>query len=113
MQTRPRVEQELRSLVEHMRSFPGFSWVKGNNKITEQSSKGKGKLHKSTDKISQQPENWENGNGSDLVQAFAMQWWVESDFTAPNPPLPLHYLIFSCFCRSLFVFLSFVCVAMA
>ena len=25
---------------------------------TEQSSKGKGKTHKSTDKISQQPENW-------------------------------------------------------
>ena len=27
---------------------------------TEQSSKGKVKTHKSRDKISQQPENWEN-----------------------------------------------------
>ena len=44
---------------------------------TEQSSKGKGKTHKSTDKISQQPENWENRNGPDLVQAFPKKWWVE------------------------------------
>ena len=55
----------------------------------EQSSKGKDKTHKSTDKISQQPENWENRNGPDLVQAFSKKWWVESDFTAPNLPLPL------------------------
>jgi hypothetical protein len=34
---------------------------------TEQSSKGKGKTHKSTDKISQQPKNWKNRNGPDLV----------------------------------------------
>ena len=53
---------------------------------TEQSSKGKGKQ---TDKISQQPENWENHNGPDLVQAFPKKLWVESDFTAPNLPLPL------------------------
>jgi len=32
-------------------------------------------------KISQQPENWENRNDSDLVQAFPKKWWVESDFT--------------------------------
>ena len=56
---------------------------------TEQSSKGKGKTHKSTDKIREQPENWENHNGPDLVQAFLKKWWVESDFTAPNLPLPL------------------------
>ena len=43
---------------------------KGNNKITEQSSKGKGKTHKSTDKISQQPENWKNRKSPDFVQAF-------------------------------------------
>jgi hypothetical protein len=33
---------------------------------TEQSSKGKGKTHKSTDKMSQKPENWENPNGPDF-----------------------------------------------
>ncbi len=59
---------------------------KGNNKITycnsEQSSKGKAKLISiQTDKISQQPENWENRNDHDLVQAFPKKWWVESDFT--------------------------------
>ena len=33
-----------------------------------------------TDKISQQPENCENRNDPDLVQAFRKKWWVESDF---------------------------------
>jgi hypothetical protein len=46
---------------------------------TEQSSKGKGKTHKSTNR-QKQPENWENRNGTDLVQAFPKKWWVESDF---------------------------------
>jgi hypothetical protein len=32
------------------------------------------------DKISQQPENCENRNDPDLVQAFLKKWWVESDF---------------------------------
>jgi len=40
---------------------------KGNNKITEHRAifqKGKAKLiSQQTDKISQQPENWENRNG--------------------------------------------------
>ena len=60
---------------------------KGNNKITEH----RAILLKSqqTDKISQQPENWENCNGPDQVQAFPKKWWVESDFTAPNLSLPL------------------------
>jgi hypothetical protein len=31
------------------------------------------------DKIRQQPENWENSNGPDLVQAFPKKWWVQSD----------------------------------
>jgi hypothetical protein len=42
-----------------------------------------------TDKISQQPENCENPNDPDLVQAFLKKWWVESDFKAPNLPLSL------------------------
>ena len=32
---------------------------------------------------------WENHNSPHLVQAFPKKWWVESDFTAPNLPLPL------------------------
>jgi hypothetical protein len=35
-------------------------------------------------KISQQPENCENRNDPDLVQAFLKKWWVESDFKAPK-----------------------------
>ena len=50
---------------------------------------GKATLISQTDRISQQPENWENRNGPDLVQAFPKKWWVESDLTAPNLPLPL------------------------
>jgi hypothetical protein len=38
-------------------------------------------------KISQQPENCENRNDPDLVQAFLKKWRVESDFKAPNLPL--------------------------
>jgi hypothetical protein len=30
-----------------------------------------------------------NHNGPDLVQAFPKKWWVESNFMAPNLPLPL------------------------
>ena len=46
-------------------------------------------LCQQTEKINQQPENWENNNGPDLVQAFPKKWWVESDCTASNLPLPL------------------------
>jgi hypothetical protein len=40
-----------------------------------------------TDKIIQQPENCENRNDPDLVQAFLKKWWVETDFKAPTLPL--------------------------
>jgi hypothetical protein len=30
------------------------------------------------DKISQQPENCENRNDPDLVQAFLKKWWVDT-----------------------------------
>jgi hypothetical protein len=36
-----------------------------------------------------QPENCENRNNPDLVQAFLKKWWVESDFKAPNLPISL------------------------
>jgi hypothetical protein len=50
-----------------------------------QSYKGKVKTHKYIkNKISQQPENYENRNDPDLVQAFLKKWWVESDFRASN-----------------------------
>jgi hypothetical protein len=42
-----------------------------------------------TEEISQQPENCENRNDPNLVQAFLKKWWVESDFKAPNLPLSL------------------------
>jgi hypothetical protein len=51
---------------------------------------------------SQQPQNCENRNDPDLVQAFLKKWWVESDFKAPNLPLSLrlkgsgcHYSIYN------------------
>jgi hypothetical protein len=40
--------------------------------------------------ISQQPENCENRNDPDLVQAFLKKWWVESHFKTSNLPL-LHF----------------------
>jgi hypothetical protein len=40
-----------------------------------------------TDKIGQQPENCENRNDPDFVQAFLKKWWVETDFKAPTLPL--------------------------
>ena len=67
--------------------------IKGNNKITEHRAifqrKRQELICQHTDKISQQPENWQNHNGPDLIQAFPKKWWVESDFTAPILPLPL------------------------
>ena len=65
--------------------------------------KGKAKLiSQQTEKISQQPENWENLNGPHLVQAFPKKRWVESDFTAPNPPLPLRLKGSGCHYNSIF-----------
>jgi hypothetical protein len=39
------------------------------------------KFSLSLDKISQQPENCENRNDPDLVQAFLKKWWVKSTQT--------------------------------
>jgi hypothetical protein len=54
---------------------------KGNTKITEHRAifqREKAKLtRQQIDKISQQPENWENCNDPDLVQVFPKKWWVE------------------------------------
>ena len=54
-----------------------------------------------TDKIGQQPENCENCNDPDLVQAFLKKWWVESDFKAPIPPLSLRLKVSSCHYNSI------------
>jgi hypothetical protein len=43
-----------------------------------------------------------NRNGLDLVQAFPKKWWVESDFTAPNLPLPLRLKGSGCHYNSIF-----------
>jgi hypothetical protein len=77
----------------------------GNNKITEhraifQREKQNSKVNKH--KISQQPENWENCNGPDLVQTFPKKWWVESYFTAPNVPLPLRLKRSGCHYNNIF-----------
>jgi hypothetical protein len=56
-----------------------------------------------TDKISQQPENCENRNDPDLVQAFLKKWWVESDFKAPNLPLSLWLKVSGCHYKILFI----------
>jgi hypothetical protein len=39
---------------------------------------------------------------TDLVQAFPKKWWVESDFTAPNLPLPLLLKGSGCHYNSIF-----------
>jgi hypothetical protein len=72
-------------------------------KLPNNIPKGKAKLiSQQTDKISQQPENWENRNDPDLVQAFPKKWWVESDLTALNLPLPLRLKGFGCHYNSIF-----------
>jgi hypothetical protein len=44
-------------------------------KLLNNVPKGKAKLtSQQTDKVSQQPKNWENHNGPDLVQAFPKKW---------------------------------------
>ena len=54
----------------------------------KQFSKGKVKTHKYINRQNQStPENYENSNDPDLVQAFLKKWWVESDFKAPNQTL--------------------------
>ena len=46
---------------------------------SEQSYKGKVKTHKYINRQnSQLPENCENRNDPDLIQAFLKKWWVES-----------------------------------
>jgi hypothetical protein len=53
-------------------------------------------------KISQQPENCENRNDPDLVQAFLKKWWVESDFKAPNLLLLLRFKGSGCHYNSIY-----------
>jgi hypothetical protein len=55
-------------------------------------------------KISQQPKNCENRNDPDLVQAFLKKWRVESDFKAPNLPLPLRLKGSGCDYNSIYKF---------
>ena len=70
---------------------------------SEQSYKGKVKTHKYINRqISQQPENCENRNDPDLIQAFLKKWWVESDFKAPNLSLPLRLKVFGCHYNSIY-----------
>ena len=52
--------------------------------------------------MSQQPENCENRNDPDLVQAFLKKWWVESDFKAPKLPLSLRLKGSGCHYNSIY-----------
>jgi hypothetical protein len=52
--------------------------------------------------ICQQPENCENRNDPDLVQAFLKKWWVESDFKAPNLTLSLRFKVSGCHYNSIY-----------
>ena len=76
---------------------------KGNNKITEQSNKGKVKTHKYINRQNQSTtENCENRNDPDLVQVFLKKWWVESDFKAPILPLSLRLKVSGCHYNSIY-----------
>jgi hypothetical protein len=46
--------------------------------------------------------NCENRNDPDLVQAFLMKWWVESDLKAPNLPLSLRLKVSGCHYNSIY-----------
>jgi hypothetical protein len=61
---------------------------------SEQSYKGKVKT--------QQPENCENRNDPDLVQAFLKKWWVESNFKVPNLLLSLRFKGSGCHYNSIY-----------
>jgi hypothetical protein len=53
--------------------------IKNMGTNTEQSSKGKGKTHKSTNRNNHLTiGKLGKRNGPDLVQAFPMKWWVKS-----------------------------------
>jgi len=74
------VDREL-LLTRHLLNQEFLVVNKGNNRTPSNLTKGKSR--------SQQPENCENRNDPDLVQAFLKKWWVESYFKAPNLPLSL------------------------
>jgi hypothetical protein len=84
-------------------TFNNISVIRVITKLpnTEQSSKGKGKTHKSTNRQNQSTTGkLGKPQWPDLVQAFPKKWWVESDFTAPNLPFPLRlkgYIMAVCF----------------
>jgi hypothetical protein len=48
------------------------------------------------------PDNCENRNDPDLVQAFLKKWWVESDFKAPNLLLSSRLKVSGCHYNSIY-----------
>jgi len=61
---------------------------------TEQSSKGKVKTYKSTNRQNQSTTGkLGKRNSPDLVQASLKKWWVESDFTVPNLPMRCSFVL--------------------
>ena len=70
---------------------------------SEQSYKGKVETHKYINRqISQQPENCEDRNDPDLVQASLKKGWFESDFKAPKLPLSLRLKGSGCHYNSMY-----------
>jgi hypothetical protein len=57
---------------------------------------------KLTARIYLNPENCENRNDPDLVQAFLKKWWVETGFKAPNLPLSLRLNDSGCHYNSIY-----------
>ena len=78
---------------------------KGNNKITElrtilQRESQNSYVYKQTKSVNNRKT--ENRNDPDLVHAFLKKWWVESDFKAPNLPLPLRLKASGCHYNSIY-----------
>jgi hypothetical protein len=72
-------DKEVQNVKNFFVNVTTLTVYKGNNKITELRTILQ-RESQNSDKISQQPENCENRNDPDLVQAFLKKWWVESDF---------------------------------
>jgi hypothetical protein len=101
-------EKYLHGLLGYMQKWGGSNILylskEGLAKIAEQVNRffysselkqEKGELVDNQHVLSQplwlKPENYENRNDPDLVQAFLKKWWAESDFKAPNLPLSLRF----------------------
>ena len=68
---------------------------------SEQSYKGKVKTHNYINRQNQSTTGKLWNCDPDLVQAFLKEWWVESDFKAPNLPLSIRLKVSGCHYNSM------------